>query len=229
MTCTAPLILLPGLGADKRQWQPQRTELPELVVPDWLAPQRRESLAEYAARMTKTIEPTGPLVLGGSSFGGMVAYEMARHLDAGAVVLIGSCRSRRGIRASLRFFRHLGAMVPVPAFALAKIVAPLVVGRFSGLPPQVRRLCVEMFQDADSRLMSWACSAIPDWDPAPLENVPVYQIHGEKDRIIRPADVDADEIVPDAGHLINLTHPEQVNAMIRRATATVVAGGRIEV
>ena len=224
MTCTARLILLPGLGADKRQWQPQRTEFPELVVPAWLTPQRREPLAEYAARMAETIEPVSPLVLGGSSFGGMVAYEMARHLDAVAVVLIGSCRSRWGIRASLRFFRRLGAVVPAPVFRLAKVVSPLVVGRFTGLPPQVRRLCVEMFQDADSRLMSWACSAIPDWTPAPLEKVPVYQIHGEKDRIIPLAGVDADEIVPDAGHLINLTHPEQVNAMIRTAMAAVVEG-----
>ena len=80
-----------------------------------------------------------------------------------------------------------------------------------------------MFQDADSRLMSWAFSAIPDWDPAPLEEVPVYQIHGEKDRIIPAAGVDAGEMVPAAGHLINLTHPKQVNAMIRTAMAAVVA------
>ncbi|NQU20890.1 MAG: alpha/beta hydrolase [Candidatus Nealsonbacteria bacterium] len=224
MTRTTSLILLPGLGASARQWEPQRAEFPELAVPLWIAPQRRESLAGYAARMATAIEPVGPLVLGGSSFGGMVAYEMARHLDTAAVVLIGSCRSRRSIRPTLRFLRRLGAMVPVPVFGLAKFVAPWVVGPFTGLPPNVWRLLVEMFRDADSRLMSWACSAIPAWDPAPLGAVPVYQIHGAKDRVIPAARVDADEIVPEAGHLLNLTHPEQVNAMIRATMAEVLNG-----
>jgi pimeloyl-ACP methyl ester carboxylesterase len=33
--------------------------------------------------------------------------------------------------------------------------------------------------------------------------------------------VDADEWIPDGGHMINVTHPDTVNAFIRRA----IAGG----
>jgi pimeloyl-ACP methyl ester carboxylesterase len=98
------LVLLPGLGADRRQFEPQRQAFDNLVVPPWIPPLPREPLAGYAARLAKTITPAGPFILGGSSFGGMVAYEMARHLQPNAVVLIGSCRSARGIR---RMFRLL--------------------------------------------------------------------------------------------------------------------------
>src|SRR4051812_19762115 len=89
----ARLILLPGLGADERMFAPQRATFPRLEVPRWLTPQPRESLPDYARRMAAGIDPSEPLFLGGSSFGGMVALEMARHVRPRAVFLIGSCRA----------------------------------------------------------------------------------------------------------------------------------------
>jgi len=99
------LILFPGLGADRRQFEPQRAEFPGLAVPPWIAPRPSESLPDYAARMAETV-PHGPnVVLGGSSFGGMVAYEMAGHVRPAVVVLIGSCRSPQAIGPMLRLLR----------------------------------------------------------------------------------------------------------------------------
>ena len=101
--CTAfQLILLPGLGADHRLLEPQRRAFPQLIVPPWIPPRKNESLPDYAARMAETVTPSRdvPLVLGGVSFGGMLAYEMARHLKPDAVVLIASCRNRRGLRSA---------------------------------------------------------------------------------------------------------------------------------
>ena len=98
------LILLPGLGADHRLLEPQRAAFPQLVVPPWIPPRKRESLPQYAARMAETVTPSRdvPLILGGVSFGGMLAYEMARYLKPDAVVLIASCRTRRVFVRSMR-------------------------------------------------------------------------------------------------------------------------------
>jgi pimeloyl-ACP methyl ester carboxylesterase len=58
-----------------------------------------------------------------------------------------------------------------------------------------------------------------DWEPSPASSVPappVFQIHGRNDPVLSPRSTKADEIIPDAGHLISLTHPQQVNAFIGR-------------
>lgn len=67
-------ILLPRLGADRRLFEPQSLAFPDLLVPPWIVPEKHEKLPDYAARLAKTIAPgRRPLILGGSSFGGMVA------------------------------------------------------------------------------------------------------------------------------------------------------------
>ena len=72
-----------------------------------------------------------------------------------------------------------------------------------------------MFKESDSRFMHWALQAILRWEPAPLEGVHVFQIHGRRDRLIPASRVEADELIPDGGHLINVTHAREVNRFIR--------------
>src|SRR6476619_5718672 len=79
-----PLILLPGMAADGRLFRHQRTALPCLRTPDWIAPLDREPLAEYAQRFAQAINPGRRCFVGGASFGGLVALEMAAHLQAEA-------------------------------------------------------------------------------------------------------------------------------------------------
>jgi len=215
------LILFPGLGADDRQFQPQKSAFAECLVPPWISPKRNESLAHYAVRLADGITPQRPMVLGGSSFGGMVAQEMAGRLEPDAVVLIGSCRSPRAIRPLLRSVGRSAAMLPPAIFELTKPFSPLTVGLLSGAKREHLRLCATMYQDADSAFVKWATGAIFRWKPTLPQKIPVFHIHGENDRVIPAARVEANEIVPGGGHLINLTHPEDVNAFIRQAFRTV--------
>ena len=215
------LVLLPGLGADERLFEPQRAVFSEVLVPPWIVPKRKETLPDYAARLAETIVPTRPMILGGSSFGGMVAWEMARYLRPEAVVLIGSCRSPQALHAVARGLRPIVPLVAVQVFSLAKVFAPLGLRVFSPFTPEQRALCVAMFKEMDGGFMKWACRAVLGWVPSEPPPVPVFQIHGGKDRIMPARLVETDEIIPDGGHLINLTHPEQVNAFITRAFESV--------
>jgi pimeloyl-ACP methyl ester carboxylesterase len=213
------LVLLPGLGADRRLLEPQRQEFPQLVVPPWIPPRKRESLPAYAERMAATIKPSGglPLVLGGVSLGGMLAYEMAHHLKPHVVVQIASCRTRHAIRPSCRAGRWLLPLIPTFAWEIAKLLAGPVVRLRVRVPAARRDLAVTMFRQADSRFMHWALRAILTWHPTRPQGVRVLQIHGARDLVIPVRRVSPDEVIPDGGHLINVTHAAAVNDFIRRA------------
>jgi pimeloyl-ACP methyl ester carboxylesterase len=219
MNSAFQLILLPGLGADHRLLAPQRQEFPQLVVPAWIPPLRNESLPGYAARMTETVRPSHdtPLVLGGVSFGGMLACEMARHLKPAAVALIASCRTRHGLRRPYRAGRWLLPLVPVQAWDIAKLFASPAARLGSRVSPPQREVLVTMFREMDSRFMHWVLQAILRWEPTPLEGIRVFQIHGRRDLLIPARRVEADRIIPDGGHLINVTHAKEVNAFIGSA------------
>src|SRR5207245_2475411 len=85
----APVILLPGLLADDRLFQPQRAAIPGLIAARWVPPRPAETLNAYAARLAGLLDPGRPCYVGGVSFGGAVALEMAVHLKARACFLIG--------------------------------------------------------------------------------------------------------------------------------------------
>ena len=74
-----------------------------------------------------------------------------------------------------------------------------------------RELLIAMFKDADSRFMHWTLQAILRWQPTPLEGISIFQIHGDRDPLIPASRVQADVVIPNGGHLINLTHAEEVN------------------
>ncbi len=215
------LILLPGVGADGRLFEPQREAFPDLIVPDWLPPEPAESLPNYARRMAEAMAPlldgNGPAVLGGVSFGGMVAYEAARHVQPAAVVQIASCRSRRGVRALLRATRPMATAMLPGTLRVAKMLSPLALELLTNLKTKQRNYFVEMFKQADPAFMKWALTTILRWDPSPPPGVPVRQIHGRRDLLLPASKVEADEVIPTGGHLINMTHPAEVNAFIGKA------------
>ena len=212
------LILLPGLGADHRLFTPQAAVFDNLTIPPWIPPEHGESLQQYASRLAETIEHKGPYVLGGISLGGMIAHEMAAHLAARGhgprgLVLIATCRTRSGLRNWYRGLAPAAACLPA-AINVSKPIAPWAARLFSRLPAETRQLSVRMFQKADSRFMQWGLSAILRWRPSAAADLLTQQIHGRLDRVIPIRNVQPDRVIEDGGHLINLTHPQQVNKFI---------------
>ncbi len=212
-----PLILLPGMGGDARMFRPQLAALANATVPAWIEPQRGEGLAAYAARMARAVDPGGACFVGGSSFGGMVAVEMVRHLAAArACFLIGSIRSPREFPLRIRFLRpwlgRVAGRVPDLAPACAKALRLI-------LPPRLAtatRSMLEQLADTDRPFFRWAAMAALRWEPSPEPlAVPIAHIHGDRDRILPHRLTRPDVLVRGAGHLLSMTHAEEVNEFLR--------------
>lgn len=214
------LVLLPGLGADHRIFESQRRAFPGLRIVERTDPAPRESLSAYAARLVERFsEPGTPYVLGGSSMGGMVALEMARHLRPAALVLIGSASSGREVRGWLRAVERLARPLPDVAIAAGRSLAPIGAPLFSSASRVNRRLFLEMLADTPTSFLRWASRAVVEWRPASLPDIPIHRLHGTRDTIIRPAE-DA-TLLAGAGHLVNLSHPGATNAWLRGVLAPI--------
>jgi pimeloyl-ACP methyl ester carboxylesterase len=222
MPTDPPLILFSGMGADKRVFAPQAAAFPGLVVPRWIAPLAAESLAGYAGRLAKEIDPARPCFVGGASFGGMVALEVARHLPhVLGCFLIGSVRSPRELPARVRALRPLGRFARCLPFACLPLSARMTLAMKDH--PMLRQAA-----DADPTFLRWACRAVLTWEPpAGRPAFPVHQIHGERDPILPCRCTRPDVVVGGAGHVLSLSHPEQVNQFIReRIRAEITDCGR---
>jgi pimeloyl-ACP methyl ester carboxylesterase len=205
------IVLLPGLGADERLFAAQLRAFPDLLTPRWLSPDPHDSLAGYAARMAAEVPSVRPLVLGGCSFGGMVACEMASILRPDALVLIGSAGSRSEIPWYLRTLAPLAQIIPSAGFKMSKILAPALGYLVGGREVAHRHLFVEMLRETSSTFLHWACTAVASWRPTPRPGVRVIVIHGSEDRVLPLGRRVVDVVIQRAGHLLAVTHAREVN------------------
>jgi pimeloyl-ACP methyl ester carboxylesterase len=216
------LLLLPGVGADRRLFEAQQSSSAELSVIEWIAPiAREESLTGYAKRLAATIDTSPPFAIGGASFGGMVALELARHLRPAAVILIASCRSPLSLPPHYRQLSWLTQFLPAALLTGALARSRFVTSRFGLKTRDERRLFGDMLRATPPSFVQWACRAIFGWPGAADLPMPIHHIHGTNDRIIPLRCVRPTAVVQDAGHLVNVTHASEVNAFIDDA---IVAG-----
>jgi pimeloyl-ACP methyl ester carboxylesterase len=217
------LVLFPGLGADERLLHPQRQPSANLEVPPWIEPRRGERLSGYAQRIAATIRSPRPFFVGGVSLGGMVALEVARHVDPCAVLLISSCRSCRDLPPWARAARVLVRVLPAAVQKWSSVHVPATLRALGACDPGDRKLVRDMIRDTPAGFLKWALSEALRWNGVGELDVPIFRIHGSRDRTIPCPRDGCDEIIPGGGHLINLTHAGQVNAFI----ASRIARGRL--
>jgi pimeloyl-ACP methyl ester carboxylesterase len=206
-----PLILLSGMAADERLFEPQLACFPNLRVPAWIDPGPSESLPGYAARLARLVDPGRPCIVGGASFGGIVALEMAAHLQAAACVLIGSVRSPAELPWQWRVLRPVAYLGPDRLGTLTGFVAGL--GNRFLASGTVRRL--QRLSQPGAAFVRWALCAVLRWHPSPaVRRVRVFQIHGAIDRTLPVALTRPDVVVPSGGHALSLFSPEVVNEFL---------------
>jgi pimeloyl-ACP methyl ester carboxylesterase len=156
----------------------------------------------------------GPCLLGGASFGGFVALEVSRWLDARVCILISSVRRPDELPPPIRGLRH-NLHPPKVLFAATRFLADLTLRAVGRILPPVEQAVCGFARDADPGFLHWACGAVLAWhrDFAPT-TVPIRQIHGAADRVLPARYTRPDVLVPRAGHLVMLTHAQPVNDFI---------------
>ena len=216
MGATPRVILLPGLGADERLYEAQVRAMPTIEVVPWSVLPSRRSVFEIAETVAAHIDVDArPLIVGGSSFGGFVAWELAQLVGAAAVVLLGSASSPSAVRGYLRPLLPVAPWLPSSFHRALQVSAPAVAPVF-GARGVDAPLFTQMMRDSDPRRMGDALKAIASWRPtSSTTTTRVFRLHGRRDRIIAPPTPGDDVVIlDDAGHLPTMTHAADVNRFL---------------
>ncbi len=196
---TRRLIILPGMGATAEMYDHVRNHVaPGIDFVDWPVYRGETSYPEIAQRVADENGITERDIVGGSSFGGMVALEVAQLTKAKTVILIGSAM-------------HSGEILPLFPFLSPFTVSPesFVADTF---------LMSSLFAQSDPLFTAAMCSYLPAWQGYRTPARRVRRIHGKKDYVI-PCPTAGCEVIDNAGHVLAITHPRETAAFLEKVRA----------
>lgn len=195
--------ILPGMGADSLMYGTAFRKLDGVKYLDWPLYKNEKSISEIASRIITENNIQSSDIVGGSSLGGIVAAEIAKQINIKKLILIGNTLTPENINPILKKFHKLSAITPVNLIQIFAGKANLLS----------ENTLLKMFSKSDSSFIKAMCQAIFVWEGNEKPKCPVAHIHGANDQVIHPPSSGA-EIISDGGHLIAITHEDEVAKFI---------------
>lgn len=228
------IVLFPGLAADRRLFARVEERLPgQVFIPELPHPEDRAmTLGAYAARYVGALLPAtlgNGLTIGGVSFGGQLALEIARVAPPGRVskvVLIGANQTSASLPRRFSLYRLVSKCIPDSVLPWWLEVMSLPFARFEGLGSEDRELLRAMAREVEVALLRWSVDACARWQWSGADTrglkLPLVSIHGELDPIVPRPGAPVTHVIPGAGHLLTFRHVERVIETLvgQRATET---------
>ncbi|MBB6238860.1 pimeloyl-ACP methyl ester carboxylesterase [Pedobacter sp. AK013] len=203
-----------GLGADRRIFSKLKlNEKINIIHVDWLSPNKNESLASYAQRLSSTIDLTQPFTLVGVSFGGMVAVEIAKILKPTVTIIISSTMLAAQLPMLYRFAGKLGLLKLIPA-KLLKSSNKLTQNYYFGTRSSSEKVLLgRIIKDTDPHFLKWAIGSILNWKNKTRPER-IYHIHGTKDKILYSRTAQPDFVIENGTHFMVYQNAQQISGII---------------
>jgi pimeloyl-ACP methyl ester carboxylesterase len=217
---SAKLYMIPGTGTDHRMYLPQLERFPDMVIPEWLPPlKRKEPITSYAKRLSAQIDTSQPFLLGGTSLGGMIAQEMAKSINPLGLILISTCNSYKALPLVWRISGKITRLSPDILVKLWLKFLSFIVSFADKNKFPYKNDYTNMIAEISPSLIRWQSGAATEWSLKGSLTVPIFHIHGGKDKVVPLKNVikfgkTPERIIENGGHLINVTHAAAVNDFI---------------
>jgi len=205
------IYCISGLGADERAFDRIKIDGCLLHHLNSISPLPNEDLSSYAKRMSEQVKKPNPILLG-LSFGGMIAVEMAKHIDIEKLILISSVKTSNEVP---RWMRIVGTL------NLHKLI-PIRTNRFTEKADD-RRMGIETREEknfvdhyrrtADQKYVDWAVDQILNWKNTWLPSN-TFHIHGENDRMFPLKNIQATHVIKKGTHIMILNRADEISTCI---------------
>lgn len=205
------VYIFSGLGADERVFKFINLEGYEVTFVKWIKPFSSESIEAYTQRLLSQIDSRTPILIG-LSFGGMIAVEISKHVNAEKIILVSSAKTRREIPRLFRWagFFRLHKIIPT---RLLKRSNRLVDWYFGATTKSEKMMLKEILRDTDPVFLEWAVDKIVRWKStsAPIN---LIHIHGTADKLLPMTNCDFE--IQGGGHLMILNKAEEISRLLQR-------------
>ena len=176
------VYLMPGMAAGPSIFEHLNLSEEQFKIHhlEWIIPNVKESIANYAKRMTEKI-PHYNIVLIGVSFGGILVQEMSKHIKLRKLIIISSVKTKHELPRRMKLARYTRTYKLVPTYLMSnvEVLAKYVFGNTikKRLDLYKRYLSVR-----DKRYLDWALEQVVCWNQeTPIPGV--IHIHGDNDRV----------------------------------------------
>lgn len=206
------VYIFSGLGADERVFKNLDLNGFDVTFVKWIEPQRNETLANYAKRLSTQIKSENPILIG-LSFGGMVATEIAKIVPTEKLILLSSLKTGQEIPLLYRWAGkiNLHKIIPYPLLKKNNFFNRWL---FGVIKKNDKDLFQKVLADTDVHFLKWAVNAIVKWDNQTL-HPKLYHIHGSNDKILPIKNAGKVIAIKNGGHLMVLDKAKQVSEVLQ--------------
>jgi pimeloyl-ACP methyl ester carboxylesterase len=206
------IYIFSGLGADERVFQKLDFSDYSPTFIKWIIPEKNETIQEYAAKLLNQISTHNPILIG-LSFGGIVAIEVAKQINAEKIILIASAKTKNEIPFYYRFsgMLHLHNLLPIWLLKSTNFITFWLFGAVSSFDKQ---LLTQILIDTDPVFLKWAIDKIVSWkNEIVLKNI--YHLHGSTDKILPKHFIKCNGVIQNGGHLMTINKAEEINLILK--------------
>jgi len=178
------IYLIPGLATDGTAYKGLISELKApCTVLEFKPLDDNESLHDYAEKMSKDIDDSEPFVLIGTSFGGILATEIAKIKHPEKLILISSAKSREELSPIMKVKGGSFFVSMIPDAIMKEIIK-----KGFHLTSMVRKSFRNIYNEETKAMVAkshgsfdkWIMQQINGWD-SDFEHQSILHIHGDSD------------------------------------------------
>ncbi|GGP02270.1 hypothetical protein GCM10010992_05980 [Cloacibacterium rupense] len=178
---------------------------------DWIFPLEKETLQNYALRISKSLTDENAILIG-LSFGGMLAVEISKIRKFKKIFLLSSAKTKFEIPFYYRVLGKLNLLkiIPISFFKSVNFLTYFVFGAKNIFE---KILLKDIVKNTDESFLKWALHQIINWKN---ENYfkDIIHIHGNRDLILPHYFVKYDYLIDGGTHFMTLNHSEKIKRII---------------
>lgn len=205
-----PVYFMPGLAASPAIFERIKLDesIFEMCLLEWEIPKPKESLSDYALRITKSIRHDNPVLIG-VSFGGILVQEMAKHIETRKVIIISSVKSNTEFPRRMKIGKTTKAYKLIPMKLILNI-ENLAKYSFGEKINKRIKLYEKFLAVRDLKYLQWAVESVILWDRTEIDKN-VIHVHGDQDDVFPIKYINSCIVVKGGTHVMILNKYKWLN------------------